>query len=62
MDDKKLLGIIAELETAAKALEPPFLALPEEGWTPEKLAYWRGAKHAHEAVISALKETAPPQL
>ncbi len=51
-----LPNLIAELEAAAKALEPPFLALPEQGWTPEKMAYQRGAKHAYEAVISALKE------
>jgi hypothetical protein len=34
----------------------PFLALPEHGWNPERLAYQRGARDAYKKVIDALKE------
>jgi hypothetical protein len=49
------LEMIAELEAAITRLEPPFLALPEDGLTPESLAYQRGAKHAYENVVHALR-------
>jgi hypothetical protein len=47
-------AVIAELEEAVRRLEPPFLALPEDGWTAEKLAYQRGARDAYLAVLKLL--------
>lgn len=51
-----LLTIIEELEEAVKALDPPFLALPEDGWTLEKLAYQRGMKDAYTKVVVELRK------
>lgn len=45
-----------EIEAAVKGLEPPFLALPEQGWTADKLAYQRGARDAYKAVLEVLKQ------
>jgi hypothetical protein len=47
---------IAELEEAIRKLTPPFLALPEDGHTPESLAYARGARDAYQTVVDALKD------
>jgi len=44
-----------ELQAAADALKPPFLALPEQ-FTSEMLAYRRGARDAYLAVVRAFKE------
>ena len=45
-----------QIEAAVEGLKPPFLALPEQGWTVEKLAYQRGARDAYKAVLDALRE------
>lgn len=51
-----LAETIQGLEAAIKGLEPPFLALPEQGWSAEKLAYQRGARAAYGKVLACLKE------
>jgi hypothetical protein len=48
--------IIADLEVAIDALAPPFLALPEHGYTAEVLAYRRGVRDAYSVVLKALGE------
>jgi hypothetical protein len=53
-------SLIEELEAAIKALDSPFLALPEDGHTLESLAYRRGAKDAYQNVVNVLKGW-PPQ-
>jgi hypothetical protein len=50
----RIPGIVEELQGAIKALEAPFLAVPEHGYTPEKLAYRRGARDAYIEVLKAL--------
>ena len=49
-------NIVAQLEEALRRLEPPFLALPEQGETAEALAYRRGARDAYHLVLLALKK------
>jgi hypothetical protein len=53
--------LIEELEQAIRMLEPPFLGLPEHGWTPERLAYRRGARDAYAAVLEALRGVQAPE-
>ncbi|HEY1441361.1 MAG TPA: hypothetical protein VGF65_11095 [Mycobacterium sp.] len=53
--------LIADLQAAVRALEPPFLeppflALPEHGFTTENLAYRRGARDAYTKVLVVLME------
>ena len=57
--DAILTEVIEKLEFAIKALEPPFLALPEDGHTIESLAYRRGLRDAYQKVLDALKERIP---
>lgn len=49
---------IRVLEATIKALTPPFLALPEHGLTPEKLAYRRGARDAYIIALAEFKKLA----
>lgn len=58
MEAESLSRIIEQLKEAAAELEPPFLALPEHGHTPESLAYRRGARDAYLQVIEALEKGA----
>jgi len=53
--DAIMAGIIQGLRDAIRQLEPPFLALPEDGDTPETLAYRRGARDAYKNVLDALE-------
>jgi hypothetical protein len=50
----ELRRIIEELQAAVRALEPPFLALPERGETAEQMAYRRGLRDAYTKVLIAL--------
>jgi hypothetical protein len=50
----QVAAMIDVMEAALKQVEPPFLALPERGETPETLAYRRGARDAYRGVIVAL--------
>ena len=52
----KLESIIRELEQAAESLTPPFMTLPEDGVSGEKLAYRRGARDAYIKVVASLRE------
>jgi hypothetical protein len=56
MTDAELRHVIEELQEAVRALEPPFLALPERGETAEQMAYRRGARDAYVAVVTALTD------
>jgi hypothetical protein len=55
MTDAITAAIIEGLEKAISELEPPFLALPENGDTAETLAYRRGARDAYRNVLDTLK-------
>jgi hypothetical protein len=44
------------LKEAIDHLKPPFLALPEEGYTREMLAYRNGAHDAYSIVLNLLAE------
>jgi hypothetical protein len=48
--------LIEQMEAAVKALEPPFLALPELGQTAEQMAYRRGVRDAYRAALEAIAE------
>lgn len=52
----ELRRVIEELQAAIRALEPPFLALPERGETAEQMAYRRGVRDAYTKVLTVLSE------
>jgi hypothetical protein len=56
MNREDLCRIIDELKEAIKALEAPFLALPEHGLSSESEAYRRGARDAYILVLEALSK------
>jgi hypothetical protein len=56
MNREDLYSIINELKEAIKALEAPFLALPEHGLSSESEAYRRGARDAYIIILKALEE------
>jgi hypothetical protein len=49
-------AIILELQEAIKRLEPPFLGLPEHGFTVESMAYRKGLYDAYVIVLKVIKE------
>lgn len=53
--DAIMAAIIEGLRDAIEKLEPPFLALPENGDTAETLAYRRGARDAYQIVLDTLE-------